>query len=67
MADHKFKIGQMVLFYPGAGRRIIVPRNRPYQITRRLPEASGQPQYQIRCTVTGEEFVTSDKELRAVA
>jgi hypothetical protein len=30
----------------------------------RLPEARGEPQYQIRCTVTEQEFAAREGELR---
>jgi hypothetical protein len=66
-SDHKFKIGQMVLFYPRASRRIVVPRNRPYRITQRLPAVSGQLQYQIRCTETADDFSADENELRVIA
>jgi hypothetical protein len=63
MAEHRFKIGETVFFRPRPSRRI-VPLNHPYRITRRLPEARGVPQYQIRCTVTDGEFEASESELR---
>lgn len=55
------------LFHPRPSRRIDAPLNRPYRVTQRLPEADGQPQYQIRFTLTGKEFAASDGELRAIA
>jgi len=61
--EHKFKIGQTVFFRPRKSRGI-APLNHPYRITRRLPEAPGVPQYQIRCTVTDGEFAASENELR---
>jgi len=67
MADHKFKIGQMVLFYPRASRRIIAHQGRPYRITLRLPEASGRLRYQIRCTETDNDFSADENELRVIA
>jgi hypothetical protein len=67
MADHKFKIGQMVLFYPRASRGIITHRGRPYRITRRLPAAGGHPQYQIRCTETEDHFSAGESELRVIS
>ena len=67
MTGPKYKIGQLVLFRPRAKRGINVPLNHPYQVAYRLPDTLGQPHYQIRCTVTGIEFVASDKELRALA
>ena len=67
MSEHKFKIGQAVFFRPRASRRIDTPLNRPYQVTQRLPDAPGAPQYQIRCTLTGKEFAAGDSELRVIA
>jgi len=67
MTEHTFKIGQVVFFRPRASRRIDAPLNRPYRITRRLPESRGELQYQIRCTLTEKEFAASDRELRAIA
>ena len=63
--EHKFEIGQTVFFRPRKSRGI-APLNHPYRITRRLPEAPGVPQYQIRCTVTDGEFAASEGELRII-
>jgi hypothetical protein len=64
MAEHKFKIGQTVLFRPRASRGINIALNHPYQITRRLPVAGGQHQYRIRCIATDGEFAASESELQ---
>jgi len=64
MADHRFKIGQTVFFRPRESRRGIAPLNYPYRVMQRLPEARGELQYQIRCTVTEQEFAASERELR---
>jgi hypothetical protein len=66
MAEHKFKIGQTVLFRPRADRGINISLNL-YQVTRRLPVAGGQHQYRIRCTATHSEFAASESELQPAA
>ena len=45
MAEHKFKIGQLVYFQLGK-RGHTSPG--PYQIVRRLPESDGEFHYTIR-------------------
>ena len=47
MAEHKFKIGQMVFFHPKS-RLIDAPTKSPYQITARLPPTDGEFQYRIK-------------------
>jgi hypothetical protein len=37
-----------------------------HKVTQRLPEARGEPQYQIRCTVTEFEIAAGERELRPV-
>jgi hypothetical protein len=46
MAEHKFKIGQLVYFHPrkGPGSPLFVPQG-PYKILQRLTAANGQFQY----------------------
>jgi hypothetical protein len=44
---HKFKIGQMLLFYPAASRGVQEMRGR-YVVTRVLPQTNGEFHYQIR-------------------
>ena len=61
MAGHKFKVGEAVLFRPKR-RQIDGPLSRAYRITQQLP-ARGNFQYQIRCTVTEDEFAASESEL----
>jgi hypothetical protein len=65
MADHRFKIGQMVFFHPRS-RNVDVPRGRPFQITQRLPVTDGEPQYRIRGTHFEHEVAASESELRPV-
>jgi hypothetical protein len=65
MADHRFKIGQMVFFYPRS-RGADVPRSRPFQITARLPAIDGENQYRIRSPFEEQERAASESELRVV-
>jgi hypothetical protein len=65
MADHKFKIGQMVFFYPRS-RGADVPRSRPFQITARLPPMDGEYQYRIRSPFEEHERAAGESELRFV-
>lgn len=67
MADHKFKIGQMVFYRPRGDHVISVPLSRAFRITHQLPDTlNGEAQYQIRCPLTKVEFAASVRELRAV-
>jgi hypothetical protein len=65
MAEHKFKIGQMVLFHPHS-RGIDAPRHLPYEITARLPPTDGEFQYRIKSIHEEHERVASESELRTV-
>jgi hypothetical protein len=65
MAHHKFKIGQMVFFYPRS-RGADVPRSRPFQITARLPAMEGEYQYRIRSPFEEHERAAAESELRVV-
>ena len=65
MAEHKFKLGQMVYYHP-KGRVIDAPTRSPYQITARLPPMDGEPQYRIRTPYEEHERAASESELRAV-
>jgi hypothetical protein len=61
MAEHKFKIGQLVYFQPA---RAIDVRPGHYQIVRRLPESSdGEFHYVIRSTHEDHERVAREGEL----
>jgi hypothetical protein len=64
MADHKFKIGQMVYFHPRT-RGSDAPANRQYQITQRLLSTGGEYQYRIRSPYEEQERAASENELRA--
>ena len=62
MAEHKFKIGQVVCFRP----KWIMPVNAPsgrYQITRRLPARDGEFEYAIRSDYENHERVARESEL----
>jgi hypothetical protein len=57
VTKHKFKIGQLVYFYPKGARRIDAAPG-PYQITKRLPAGEdGQFRYQIRNTLEEHDRV----------
>jgi hypothetical protein len=60
MAEHKFKIDQLVYFQPA---RSIDARPDHYQIIRRLPESEGEFHYVIRSTHEGHERVARESEL----
>jgi len=65
MAEHKFKIGQMVFFHPK--RHLIDASSRsPYQITARLPPMGGEFQYFIKSQFEEHERAASERELRPV-
>ena len=61
MAEYKFKIGEIVNFYPKA------PNDAPrgaYQIVRRLPAAEGEFQYVIRSAYEDHQRAATEDELR---
>ncbi len=63
MAEHKFKIGQVVYFRP---KRSSAPLSRsmgPYVIIRRLPATEGEFQYVIRSANEDHERVARESEL----
>jgi hypothetical protein len=60
MAEHKFKIGEIVFFEPKAS--ISAPRG-AYQIIRRLPFSEGVFQYAIRSAYEDYERVAKEYEL----
>ena len=65
MANHTFKIGQMVFFHPKVPG-VDAPTNRPFQITVRLPSPDGEPQYRIRSAYEEHERAAGESELRPV-
>ena len=58
MAEHKFKVGQMVELVPAHFG--LIPSGRAYKVLRLLPRDAGQHQYRIK-TIT-EEFERVAKE-----
>ena len=67
MAEHKFKIGQMVFYHPHRGIvPVDAPTRSPYQITARLPPMGGEFQYRIKSANEEHERAASESELRSV-
>ena len=65
MADHKFKIGQMVSFRPKLRQADTLPDYRPYRVMQILSVPIGVPQYRIKSS--GErEFAAMESELRSM-
>ena len=64
MAEHKFKIGQMVFYHPQD--RLIDASRSPYQITARLPPMGGEFQYFIKSQFEEHERAASERELSPV-
>ncbi len=66
MTKHKFKIGQLVFFYPKGARRVDSAPG-PYQITKLLPAAEdGKSRYEIRNTLEEYDRVARESELTRV-
>ncbi len=65
MTEYKFKIGQLVYFYPkGLGRSRIDAAPGPYLIIRRLPSTKdGEFQYEVRSTLEEHNWVARKSEL----
>jgi hypothetical protein len=63
MAEHKFKIGQLVYFQ--LGKQGHTPPG-PYQIVRRLPESDGEFHYLIRSTYEDHERDAREDELTRI-
>ena len=62
MAEHLFKIGQLVYLNPTSRLTAGAPSG-PYQITRRLPEADGEFQYAIKCAFEDHERIILESDL----
>jgi hypothetical protein len=60
MAEHKFKIGEIVFFQPKVS--VNAPRG-AYQIIRRLPASEGALQYVIRSAYEDHQRVAKENEL----
>jgi hypothetical protein len=63
MAEHKFKIGQVVYFHPKKSRLVSDAPPGPYQIIRRLPAIDEEFQYVIRSAYESHERVAREGEL----
>lgn len=63
MAEHKFKIGQVVYFRPKKSRLVSDAPPGPYQIIRRPPAMDGEFQYVIRSEYESHERVARESEL----
>jgi len=63
MAEHKFKIGQVVYFHPKKSRLPSCAPSGPYQIIKRRPAIDGEFQYVIRNAYEDHERVARESEL----
>ena len=65
MTEHKFKIGQLVYFYPrGARRAQLDAAPGAYLITKRVPAAKdGEFQYEIRSNLEEYNRIARESEL----
>ena len=65
MAEHKFKIGQIVYFKPKKlGRLAHDLGSGPYQIIKRLPATQdGEVQYTVRSKLEGHDRLAKESEL----
>ena len=63
MNRHKFAVGQMVDFLPGAGDTN-VPRGK-YKIQRLLPSETNDLQYRVKHAADGHERVVTESRLAA--
>jgi hypothetical protein len=65
VTEHKFKIGQLVLYHPKAkGLPLLDTARGTYQVIRRLPPADdGEFQYEIRSDREGHTRVAKESEL----
>ena len=64
MADHKFKIGQAVLFRPKQQLTLTPLNGRPCRVIQILPAMNGEVHYRIRSVQTEHEIAASESELR---
>jgi hypothetical protein len=65
MAEHKFKIGQLVYFQPRKGPSLpVFVSEGPYKVLKRLPATAGELQYVIRSTMASHDCVARESELR---
>lgn len=65
MADHKFRIGQTVLFRPKLRQTDTLPDYRPYRVVQILSARIGEPQYRIKGS-SECMFAARESELRSM-
>jgi hypothetical protein len=63
MAEHKFKIGQVVYIQNAKVRAALQASSGGYVVTRRLPEKDGEFQYAIRSAHEDHERVVTESEI----
>ena len=61
MPSHKFAIGQKVRFTPKMGQ--FANRGETFVVVRKLPDASGALQYQIKSEIDGHARVVRESQL----
>ena len=61
MANHKYKVGQLVTFAPS--RSGMPTSGRQYEVVRLLPPESGELQYRVKCKGDTFERVARESEL----
>jgi hypothetical protein len=61
LAQHKFKIGQLVSFSPG--KLTLASAARDYKIVRLMPPENGTPCYRIKSMSEPFERVANEREL----
>jgi hypothetical protein len=61
MANHKFRVGQIVQLTPALSRN--VPGG-AYQVTKQLPDIGGEFEYRIKSVNEPHERVARESELR---
>jgi hypothetical protein len=66
MAEYKFKIGQVVYFYPKKAKLPSNAPSGPYQVIRRLPAMNGEFECVIRRAYEDHERVAREGELTRV-
>jgi hypothetical protein len=64
MADHRFKIGQTVLFRPKRQLTFTPLNGRPCRVIQLLRAMNGEPHYRIKSMQTEHEIAASESELQ---
>ena len=64
MSDHKFAVGQSVLFSPDRHQQNTVQRR--FKVVRLLPEAANVLQYRVKSQSDGHERVVREDQLARV-